>query len=514
MQIPLFFPGKCAKMGVSNEKEFIAMQRVLSGLQPEKFFTYFEDISRIPRSSYEEKAVSDYVVAFAKEHNLEVYQDEVWNVIINKPATPGYEDRKGIILQGHLDMVCVADEGVVHDFSKDPIELMVDGEWVTANGTTLGADNGTAIAMMLMLLDEDTVPHPAIQCIFTTTEEIGMEGVAKLDGSKLQGSYLINLDGGGYRKLLLSSAGASNHLFKIERELHAVEDAENKQAYRITVGGMTSGHSGGMANKCMGNAIQILGSFLNVIADAVPMELANVVGGLKMNAIAKQAEAEIIVPADCTEKLETLLTELTETLRREYSLTDPNAFMKSEKIEMPAACCSTEAQEKILAFLDLLFDGTYRFMTPEKAMAKTSCNIGVLSNIGTQVVADCLMRSNSDFFHQELGRKTDRMAKLLGIEHVIKNDAPAWEYDPESSLVKLLMAFYQKELGETPEIVMTHGGMEPGSIIGLGKSVGKKIEAMNMGVKSEGAHTTAERMNIPAVAETYEWLKKILINLD
>lgn len=490
------------------------MERILAGLKPEKFFTFFEDISRIPRSSYEEKTVSDYVVQFAKERNLEVYQDPVWNVVINKPATIGYENRKGIILQGHLDMVCVADEGVVHDFSKDPIELIEDGDWIKARGTTLGADNGTAVAMMLMLLDEDTVPHPAIQCIFTTTEEIGMEGVAKLNPKLLRGNYLINLDGGSCDKLLLSSAGASNHLFKINRELQPVNEPEKKQAYHITIAGLTGGHSGSLAHKCMGNAIQIMGSFLNVLADTLPIELVSVTGGLKMNAIAKAAEAVIVVNKEDNERAETVLKELSYVLHAEYGATDPNAFQKYEVVPVPAECCSSAAAKKILAFLDLLFDGTYRFMNSEKSMAKTSCNIGVLSNFGDQVVADCLMRSNSDFFHTELERKIHRLSMLLGVEHVKKNHAPAWEYDPESSLVKHIMALYEQERGIVPEVIMTHGGMEPGSIIGLGKSVGLKIEAMNMGVKSEGAHTTSEKMCISSVEETYEWLKKVLISLD
>ena len=160
------------------------MERVLSGLQPERYFYYFEEISRIPRSSYEEQAVSNYIVEFAKAHGLEYSQDADWNVIINKPATPGYEDHRGIILQGHLDMVCVSAEGVQHDFQKDPIDLYIDGDWVKARGTTLGADNGTAIAMMLMLLEADDVEHPAIQCIFTTKEEIGLLMTKKAEGGR------------------------------------------------------------------------------------------------------------------------------------------------------------------------------------------------------------------------------------------------------------------------------------------------------------------------------------------
>lgn len=490
------------------------MQRILAGLQPEKFFTYFEDISQIPRSSYNEKQVSDYVVDFAKARGLEVYQDRLWNVIINKPATPGYENRKGILLQGHLDMVCVSDEGVTHDFSKDPIRLVVDGDWICADGTTLGADNGTGIAMMLMLLDDETAAHPALQCIFTSSEETGMEGASNLDPRKLQGSYLINLDGGGFDEMLQSSAGTSNHTYRIPRQLHPVENAESKVAYRLVLGGMTSGHSGVLAHKCMGNAIQVLGSFLNEIAENLPMELSSIRGGQKTNAIAKQAEAEILIPADRAAAAEALFVQLADTLHREYSATDPETFLHVASIPVPAQCCSDAARGKILAFLDLLFDGTYRFMTPEKAMAKTSCNIGILSETETELVAQCLMRSNSDFFHKELARKSHRMAAALGIDHQVSGQSPAWEFDAESTLVSKVIALYQQELGFTPEITMAHGGLEIGVLVGLAKAAGRKLEAINMGVESSGAHTTAERMRISAVGKTYDWLKKILISLD
>ena len=490
------------------------MERVLAGLKPEKYFYFFEEISRIPRSSYKEKAVSDYIVAFARERGLKVVQDEAWNVLISKPATPGYENHKGIMLQGHLDMVCVKDDGVEHNFDTDPLKLYVDGDWVKAEGTTLGADNGTAIAMMLMILDSDDVEHPNLQCIFTTGEEIGLEGASRLDPNLFEGSYLINMDGGGFEKLLLSSAGASNHIFTIDRELTAVEEAGEKKAYRLSLSGLTSGHSGGMAHRCMGNAIKIMGDVLNDLDKAAAFELADCVGGSKMNAIAKASRAVVIVRREDAKKAEALFEELAQTLKKEYCLTDPELSFAAEETEMPRECCSENAKEKILAFLDLLFDGTYKFMTEEKDMAKTSNNIGILSDIDGNVVADCLMRSNSDYQHEQLIRKTDRMAKLFGIGHEVKNHFPAWEYDPESGLVKQLNEIYRRELGYTPEVVMTHGGMEPGTIVGLAKSVGKKVEAMNMGVACQGAHTTAEKMNIPAVQKTFDWLKKLLVSLE
>ena len=489
------------------------MERVLSGLQPERYFYYFEEISRIPRSSYEEQAVSNYIVEFAKAHGLEYDQDADWNVIINKPATPGYENHKGIILQGHLDMVCVSEDGVQHDFRKDPIDLYVDGDWVKARGTTLGADNGTAIAMMLMLLEADDVEHPAIQCIFTTKEEIGLEGAAHLDPNKIQGDYLINLDGGTFTELLLSSAGTSNHLYHLNTERTAIEAAAEKQAIKITVSGLTGGHSGGLAHLCKPNAIKVLGDVLNELKEVTSYDLLDIRGGLKMNAIAIDAAAVVAVPKSAAEAVTTFAAQMDHTLKVEALGVDDGITLTAEPAAMPETAFSETAKEKLLAFLDLLFDGTYRFMTPEKQMAKTSCNIGILHEENGVLTADCLMRSNSEYEHKQLRRKADRVAKLIGIDHEVKNPSAAWEYDPASSLVKRLNEIYQEELGYIPEVKMTHGGMEPGVLTGLAASVGKKLEAMNMGVKCSGAHTTEEQMNIPSVAETWDWLKVLLRKL-
>ncbi len=491
------------------------MDRVLAGLKPEKYFYYFEEISRIPRSSGEEKAVSDYVVNFAQERGLKVYQDEAWNVYISKPATPGYENRKGIMLQGHLDMVCVKDDGVEHDFSKDPIELVIDGDWVKANGTTLGADNGTAVAMMLMILDSDDVEHPALQCIFTTEEEVGLIGASRLHPEKFEGDYLINLDGGSFDNLLLASAGNSNHLFDVPVTETAVTEPETKKGMHVAVKLMAGGHSGGLAHNCQGNAIKVLADLLCDLYEEVPFELVGITGGDKINAIAVSASADIVYPAAQEETVKKLLAEYAHEAKREYASTDPDMTVEMTEIDVPACVYDKTSGETALTFLEMLFDGTYRYMdNKKKDMAKTSCNIGILRRNGDYLHADCLMRSNSDYVHRQLMRKMEKLGKLLNIKHVVSVYSGAWEYDPESSLVTKLNQLYQQEFNYTPEVVMTHGGMEPGTIIGLGKSIGKKIEAMNMGVKSSGAHTTAEKMCISAVQKTYDWLKIVMRSLD
>ena len=232
-----------------------------------------------------------------------------------------------------------------------------------------------------------------------------------------------------------------------------------------------------------------------------------------MNAIAIDAAAVVAVPKSAVEAVTAFAAQMDHTLKVEALGVEEGITLTAELTDMPETAFGENAKEKLLAFLDLLFDGTYRFMTPEKQMAKTSCNIGVLHEEEGVLTADCLMRSNSEYEHKQLRRKADRIAKLVGIEHEVKNPSAAWEYDPTSSLVKRLNEIYQEELGYIPEVKMTHGGMEPGVLTGLAASVGKKIEAMNMGVECSGAHTIEEQMNIPSVAETWNWLKVLLRKL-
>lgn len=491
------------------------MERVLAGLQTEKCFYYFEEISRIPRSSFKEEAVSNYLVDFAKKRGLKVVQDEAWNVMISKPATPGYENHKTVMLQGHTDMVCVKDEGVEHDFDKDPIPMYIDGDYIRAHGTTLGADNGTAVCLMLALLDSDDIEHPAIQCIFTSAEEVGLVGASKLDPKCLEGEYLLNLDGGHIDQLLLSSAGGSVHTFTISRDSHAVEDREAGAGLGIRIGGLTSGHSGSLSYRCFGNANKLMGNILSRLKESFSYQLASLEGGTKMNAIAKEAKAVLVIPKDSVEAVKAELAEIRACILKEYAVTDPDLQISWFDQPVQDKVYSESAAAKLIDLLDLLQDGPFKFMEPEKNMAKTSNNIGIVEETSEDTTKiTCLMRSNSDYEHDELIRKTRKLSSMLGIVHEIRDHSAAWEFQPGCSLVEQISSLYEKEYGEKPKITMTHGGVEPGVIIGLGKQVGKSIQAVNFGVTSHGAHTTKEDLFIPAMGETFEWLKTVLKNLD
>lgn len=488
------------------------MEYILKDLEPKKCFFYFEEISRIPRSSFEEEAIAKYVMDFAAARNLKAYEDAAHNVYVSKPATPGYENRKPVMMQAHMDMVCVKDPGVEHDFSKDPIDLVIDGEWVTANGTTLGADNGSGVAMMLALLDSDDVPHPAIQCLFTTAEEVGLVGASHLEADKFEADYLINLDGGNISKLLTTSAGTSNHIYTLDEEQHPL-CADGKTAICISMDGLTSGHSGGMIHKGYGNAIKLVGEMLCCASAAAPFELCSFTGGVKMNAIAKDAKAVIACKSEDAAAITAELNKSGECIKKEFSRTDPDMFFTVEPCDMPAIAMSPAAQEKLISFIDLLFDGAYMFYNDEHSMAKTSCNIGILESIDGTTVATCLMRSNSNYEMDQLIRKSQRISALLGIQHEVKDRSGAWEGDG-TPLIARVAELYEKEFGEKPTFSQAHGGVEIGTILGLGEAAGRTMYAVNFGVTSEAVHTTRERMHIPGMKQGYEWLKHVLINLD
>lgn len=489
-----------------------AMEYILKDLEPKKCFHYFEEISRIPRSSYEEQQVSQYVMDFAAARGLKSYMDAAYNVYVSKPATPGFENRKPVIIQAHLDMVCVKDPGVKHDFTKDPIELIIDGEWVHANGTTLGADNGSGVAMMLALLDSDDIPHPAIQCLFTTAEEVGLVGASQLEADKFEGDYLINLDGGNISKLLTASAGTATHIYTIDEEQQPL-CPDGKTAIVIAIDGLTSGHSGSVIHKGYANSIKLMGDILSEISAIADFRLCSFTGGVKMNAISKEARAIIACNSEDADKISNCIARVAGCLKKEFARTDPDLMIISAPDDVPATAMSPAAQTKLIAFIDLLFDGAYMYYNDEKTMAKTSCNIGILESIDGKTVATCLMRSNSNFEMDQLIRKSQRISALLGVEHIVKDRSSAWEGDG-TPLILRVAEMYEAEFGAKPTFTQAHGGVEIGTILGLAAAAGKTIHAVNFGATSEAVHTTRERLHIPGMQQGYAWLQHVLANLD
>lgn len=495
------------------------MERILEGLKPEKVFYYFEEISRIPRGSGNEKAVSDYLVCFAKEHGFKVTRDDSLNVAISKPATPGYEDRPGIILQGHMDMVCVKDPGVEHDFEKDPIPMAVKDGYIYAEGTTLGADDGNALALALAILDNDEIKHPPLQAVFTVEEEIGLFGAARIDASMIEGDYLIGLDYSGEKDILVSCAGNSNNIFLIPAkktpvgngaECCAKKAGSGMQALRVAVGGLTSGHSGSQIICGFANANRLLGEILNALAGECKIKIAEINGGSKMNAIPAEAEAVILCPADQAQKAKEIFDSAAPALKKEYRETDPGMTLSCEETELPSECWPDRATEQTLALLALIPNGVQNYLDKERTMVKSSGNLATIRETEEGIELLSMVRSNSEYEHDQIIRRLSRLAELAGVGFRSVNRMPGWEYDPQSRFVTKIQDIWEEARGFRPPVSVTHGGVEAGILIDKMKERGRKLEAINMGINGDGAHTTSERVEIASLGRTYDLLIRIL----
>ena len=488
------------------------MDRILKDLEPQKCFFFFEEISRIPRSSFEEEKIARYIMDFAAARGLDAYEDDVHNVYVTKPATPGYEQRKPVILQAHMDMVCVSDPGVTHDFQNDPIELVIDGDWIRANGTSLGADDGSGVAMMLALLDSGDVPHPALQCLFTTAEEVGLVGAGKLEPERFISDYLVNLDGGPLKRMPTASAGGSVHVYTVDEDRQPVSPA-GKAAIELCLTGLTGGHSGALAHVCQGNAIKLVAELLAELAERMEYQLSSFTGGMKMNAIPKEARAVIVMDSDKAERAKEFLSDAAGSVAMEYIATDPDMAFSVKEIPCPATVMGHEARMKLVTMMDLLRDGTFMFYNEAKSMAKLSNNIGILESVNGKTVGTCLLRSNSNYEHDVADHRAKRLAALAGVSLEIRDPSYAWEGDG-TPLLEKVSAIYEAETGIRPERVQGHGGLEIGTIIGRAASIGRTMYGINFGAMAENVHTTRERLSISGMAEAFDWLKRILISLD
>ena len=350
---------------------------VLTGLEPAGVWKYFEELSNIPRGSYHEKAASDYCVAFAKAHGLEVWQDQAWNIMMVKEASEGYEDEEPIILQGHLDMVCEKKPGCTIDFGKDGLKLSVDGDNVYAEGTTLGGDDGIAVAYALALLDDESIPHPRLEVIFTTSEEVGMEGASALDPSVLKGHTMINLDSEGEGVLLAGCAGGCHMKAKMPLKRETVTGI----FATLKVDGLKGGHSGTEINKGRANANQLLGQVLTALAEKVPYHLVTLAGGLKDNAITREAEAQLVFASrEAAAEAEKMAAAKGKVFRETYKETDAGVTVTlTVKEEETAASMTAESAAKVRALLTRIPNGVVRMNPDIPTLVQTSLNVGIMT---------------------------------------------------------------------------------------------------------------------------------------
>ncbi|WGS65491.1 aminoacyl-histidine dipeptidase [Marinitoga aeolica] len=475
--------------------------RVLEGLEPEKVFYFFEEISKIPRCSGNEKAISDYLVNFAKERNLEYIQDKALNVIIKKPATKGYENIPGVIIQGHIDMVCEKTSDSTHDFSKDPIKLQIEGDYIKATNTTLGADNGIAVAYALALLDSNDIEHPAIEALFTTEEETGMTGANELDPKLLNGKVLLNIDSEEEGIFYVSCAGGLRDIITLPIEY---VESKNKYGLKLKISGLQGGHSGMEIIKQRGNANKLLGRVLYDLMKKTDLECATINGGDKSNAIPREAEAEIVV--NDIRKTKEIVEYWQRTFSNELSISDPNVKVDLEEIEKPSKVLSNYSFEKAVNILMLVHDGVQTMSKAIEGLVESSSNLGVVKTYENRIEFTSATRSSVETLRDFIHNKSEIIAKLNGASITTNAPYPAWEYKPDSKIRELMKKVYKNMYGKDPEIAAIHAGLECGILSGKMKDV----DMISFGPNLYDVHTPQEKMSISSVRRTWEFLLEVL----
>lgn len=484
------------------------MDYVLSGIKPEIVFRHFEGISQIPRCSGNEKTISNYLVKFAKDNDLEVIQDESLNVIIKKPATRGYEKAPTVILQGHMDMVCEKDKKTKHDFGADPIEFVVENDFIRANGTTLGADNGIAIAICLTLLESNDIAHPSLEVLLTTGEEIGMKGAAKVDKQHLSGKILINMDSEEEGVFLVSCAGGITLKIKININLEDVEDIQgNGKHYKIIVNGLKGGHSGIEIDKGRGNANKIVGRILDDLQSLVDYRILSINGGSMNNAIAKEAEAIIYIANNKDIDLQDFSTKWNDILKNQLNISDPEIKVSIGTVNINNnKILDKNTTEKIVSLMQLIPNGIHTMSMEIDNLVESSSNLGVIKTLDNFILFDISIRSSIKTLKYELVNKIKKIANLMDAEIILEGDYPEWAYRYNSEIRKIFKKVYSKKYGKEPKITAMHAGLECGL---LNENLGD-IDMISLGPNIYDAHTINERLSISSVERTWEFLLAVL----
>ena len=475
----------------------------LEGLAPEKVFTYFEEISNIPRGTGNCAGIADYLVSFAEKKGLASTRDAANNVVIYAPATEGYENAGPVILQGHVDMVCAKVENSAHNFDTDPIDLIVEDDFIRANGTTLGADDGIAVAYMLAILDDDSLAHPALECLFTTDEETGLIGASALDASVLKGRRLINLDSENEGVLTAGCAGG----VRVDSVLKLTRGTIKGLPVSITLRGLLGGHSGEMIDRGRANACKLLGRFLYELDSEFTISIADITGGEKDNAIPALAKAHIVIDEDDLAGIREAGEHFMETISREYAGTDdePEIVIESGRVHK-VSVLDPDSQDRVLAFLMQTPYGVLHMQGLDTGLLQTSVNLGIIRTGGEQFVATSLIRSSLVSERDAVAEQIVCLANILGGKAQTRDGYPAWEFAEESPLRDTMYRIFGEMYENEAIVTVIHGGLE----CGLFYDKIKGLDAVSIGPDLFDVHTPNEKLSISSVQRTWAYLTAVL----
>lgn len=476
----------------------------ITELNPKIVWKYFHEITQVPRPSKKEGKIIAYLEKFAKEHNIAYKKDHVGNIVMTKPATPGYEDRVKVILQSHVDMVCEKNADTKHDFDNDPIRTIVDGEWLHADGTTLGADNGIGCAAQLAILASNDIPHGPLEALFTIDEETGMTGAMELKPGFLEGKILINLDSEDEGELFIGCAGGMGII--AEFKYNAVDAPKDLVWLRASVAGLKGGHSGGEIHCGLGNANKILTRFLYALDKSTTWSLAEISGGNLHNAIPREAHAVFGVKASDKAKVEALIKQLDADVRNEQKAVDPNVRVSLGEATAPSKVIDEKTKHALVRALYACPHGVLGMSHEIADLVETSNNLASIKQRDGVILVETSQRSSTTSLRNSASEMVSSVFELAGASVSVRDPYPGWKPNPDSAILKASADAYRKLFGKEPAVKAIHAGLECGLIL----DVYPDLDMVSFGPTLRDVHSPAERIEIKTVDLWWKHLLEVL----
>jgi len=478
-------------------------------MEPKAVFDIFAEICKVPRPSKHEEKISRWLQSFAAEHGIECVADEAMNVIMRVPATPGYEEHEGVILQAHMDMVAEKDGNVQHDFLTDPIETWVDGEWLKAKGTTLGGDDGIGISMALAAITDKNLPHPAIECLFTVDEETGLTGAMKLQDGMLKGKRLINLDSEDDGQIFIGCAGGIDTLAKMHYEPSSISNLQSSIAIRLSVSGLMGGHSGDDINKGRANANQLIVWFLARIWPQTQIQLASINGGNLRNALAREAEATIIIPMAYKEQIRIEWNRYVAQMEGVFGEVEKDMRLDLETTDMPDTIIPTDKAYRLIMALCECPHGMIAMSQDMPGLVETSTNLASVKMREGYIEINTSQRSSKEASKHHLKWAVEQALSMACDEVTHGDGYPGWAPNPHSPLLEVVKKAYIDLYKAEPQVLAIHAGLE----CGLFLEKYPYLDMVSIGPQMYGVHSPQERLSIPSTERCYRWLCQALKSL-
>ncbi len=482
------------------------MSKEIANLEPKAVWENFYKLTQVPRPSKKEAKIQAFMMDFGKSLGLVTEKDSVGNILIRKPATAGMENRKGIVFQGHLDMVPQKNNATVHDFENDPIDAWIDGEWVRARGTTLGADNGLGVACAMAVLASKDIAHGPLEALFTCDEETGMTGALGLKPNWLKGDILLNMDSEEEGELYVGCAGGVNA--DIEFEYDEVIVPEGVTPFKLVISGLKGGHSGLDINLGRGNANKLLVRFLKYVTREIDVRLAEINGGGMRNAIPREAYAVVLVPNENISLLKSAVAKYEAIYKYELGSVEPTLSFSINQTELPASLIEERVQDDLIDAAYACPNGVIRMSDGMAGMVETSTNLSTIKSSKGVIFVKCLLRSSVDSAKDDLVEMVDSVFALGGAMVVFDGDYPGWKPNMDSQILARMKEIYQDKFGRTPAVLGIHAGLECG-ILGAAYP---NWDMISFGPTMRSPHSPDERVNIPSVQKFWDFLLEILKN--